>query len=318
MLLDAYDLSFFEFDDEKDPGEYGVLLCDVVHGRPPLKPTYIGIGWQWYYYGFRWGAETLGLPTTHGWDSRFINGYPYITAIRTTAEEAKAREPIFREKIRPFLEDFDNVWDGLKNDLITTYKQARESRGLKEWKDIQQLSDNELLTFFLDFAYIINRKEAETHMIMLMSICYISGALQQFWRSLFGIEAAIDPTFNALLGASENQDVRVVRDLWHLGRQAVEMGLEPVFKAKEGEAVLEELRETPEGRKWLDDLHEFLLEHGWRCERMHAYDTPAWIEKPDLLIERITLLMSSPVFPFDAERDRVMAQKAEAEKKVRE
>ena len=94
-MKDAYDLSFYEFDDEKDPKEYGVLLCDVVHGRPPMKPTYIGIGWYWYYHGIRYGADTLSLPTTHGWDSRFVNGYPYISAIRTTAEEARAeRAPL--------------------------------------------------------------------------------------------------------------------------------------------------------------------------------------------------------------------------------
>ena len=92
MLHDAYDLSFYEFDDEKDPKEYEVLLCDVLHGKPPMKPAYIGLGWFWYYHGVRYGAETLCLPTTHGWDSRFVNGYPYITGIRTTPEEAKARE----------------------------------------------------------------------------------------------------------------------------------------------------------------------------------------------------------------------------------
>ncbi|NMC93287.1 MAG: hypothetical protein GYA68_02100, partial [Syntrophorhabdus sp.] len=55
MLHDAYDLSFYEFDDEKDPKEYGVLLCDVLHGRPPMKPAYMGIGWYWYYHGVRYG-----------------------------------------------------------------------------------------------------------------------------------------------------------------------------------------------------------------------------------------------------------------------
>ena len=177
MLKDAYDLSFYEFDEERDPKVYGVLLCDVVHGRPPMKPTYMGIGWYWYYHGVRYGAARLCLPTTHGWDSRFVNGYPYITAIRTTAEEAKAREPIFRERIKPFLEDFDGVWDPLKADLLKTYKAARESRGLKEWDDIKKLSNDELLSFFLDFAYVINRKEGEVHFYMLMAAYYISGSV---------------------------------------------------------------------------------------------------------------------------------------------
>ena len=122
MLSPAYDLSFYEFDEENDPKNYGVLLCDLVHGKPPMKPLYIGVGWYWYYHGVRYGAETLCLTTTHGWDSRFIKGYPYITAIRTTETEAKAREPIFREKMKPFIENFDGVWDPLKTELLEMYK----------------------------------------------------------------------------------------------------------------------------------------------------------------------------------------------------
>ena len=130
-----------------------------------MKPAYMGIGWYWYYHGVRYGAETLCLPTTHGWDSRFVKGYPYITAIRTTPEEAKEREPVFREKIKPFLENFDGVWDPFKAELLRMYKEAKESRGLKEWEDIKKLSNNDLLSFFLDFAFI-NEKKVK-HFIML-------------------------------------------------------------------------------------------------------------------------------------------------------
>ena len=109
MLHPAYDLTFYEFDDERDTQIYDVLLCDLVHGKPPFKPLYIGVGWYWYVYAISCTAETLHLPTTKGWDYRVRDGYPYLTAMRTTEEEAKAREPIFREKIKPFIEDFDGA-----------------------------------------------------------------------------------------------------------------------------------------------------------------------------------------------------------------
>jgi pyruvate, water dikinase len=316
MLRDAYDLSFYEFDDEKDPIEYGVLLCDVVHGRPPMKPAYMGLGWFWYYHGVRYGAETLHLPTTHGWDSRFVNGYPYITAIKTTAEEAKAREPIFREKIKPFLEDFDGVWDPLKADLLATYKAAKESRGLKKWDDIKKLSNADLLSFFLDFAYIINRKEGETHFIMLMASFYIVGLLQQMWRTFFGVEASIDPEFHKLMSGFENQDMKMGRMLWQLGRKAVEMGLEKTFNETEDEALLQVLDSSEQGRAWKNLLHDFLLEHGWRSDRAHSYDSPTWIEKPSMAMARIKLLMSQTVFKFDVERERVIGDRETAEKEI--
>ena len=284
----------------------------MVHGKPPLKPLYIGIGWYWYYHGFRNGAETLQLPTTRGWDSRFIDGYPYFTAIRTTKEEAKAREPVFREKIRPFVENFDGVWDRLKTDLIKMYKEAKDSRGLKEWKDIRKLSNNDLLSFFLDFTYIINRKEGETHMIMLMSSFYIAGLFQQMWQEIFGVEASIDPDFNKLMSGFESRDIWIVRELWRLGRRAVELGLDKAFNKENGEEVIRELDKSDQGTKWLEEYREFLIEHGWRCERMHAYDTPAWVEDPSLAIWQMKMLMSSDVFPADAERDRVVKEREDA------
>jgi phosphohistidine swiveling domain-containing protein len=316
MLLPAYDLSFYEFDEENDPKNYGVLLCDVVHGKPPMKPLYIGIGWYWYYHGIRFGAETLFLPTTHGWDSRFVKGYPYITAIRTTEAEAKSREPLFREKIRPFIEDFDGVWNPLKAELMETYKKAKESRSLKKWEDIKKLSNIDLLSFFLDFAYVINRKEGETHFIMLMASYYISGLFQQMWRELFGTEASIDPNFNKLMAGYESQDVKVVRELWRISRRAVEFGLGDIFNIKDNEEVIKELGKSQAGVQWLDEYGAFLEEHGWRCERMHAYDTPAWIEKPSQGIGRVKLLMTKDVFTLDAEKGRVVEERKKMEQEV--
>ncbi len=316
MLLPAYDLSFYEFDEENDPKSYGVLLCDVVHGKPPMKPLYIGIGWYWYYHGIRYGAETLFLPTTHGWDSRFVKGYPYITAIRTTEAEAKAREPFFREKIKPFIENFDGVWDPLKAELLNTYKKAKEARGLRKWEDIQKLSNIDLLSFFLDFVYIINRKEGETHFIMLMASYYISGLFQQMWRELFGTEAPIDPNFNKLMAGYESQDIKVVRELWRLSRRAVELGLGDVFSTTEDEKVIEALKRSQAGAQWLDEYGSFLEEHGWRCERMHAYDTPAWIEKPSQGIGRVKILMTKDVFPLDVEKGRVIEERKKTEQEV--
>ncbi len=318
MLLPAYDWSFYEFDEELDPESYGVLLCDVVHGTPPMKPLYIGVGWQWYYHGFRYGSETLHLPTTKGWDSRFIDGYPYITAIRTTKDEAKAREPVFREKIRPFIENFDGVWEPYKVELISMYNEAKKARGLRQWKDIRKLSNNDLLSFFLDFAYIMNRKEGEIHMIMMMASYYINGLFQQMWQEIFGVEAPIDPNFSKLSAGFENQDIKVVRELWRGGRQAVELGLEEAFSAQDNDEVLARLQESPDGKRWLQEHTDFLAEHGWRCERMHAYDTPAWVENPAMTISQLKMLMSKDVFPFDQECHRVIKERKMVVKEVLE
>ncbi len=316
MLHPAYDLSFYEFDDENDVQSYGVLLCDFVHGKPPMKPLYMGIGWYWYYHGIRYAAEVLNLPTTYGWDSRFVNGYPYITTIRTTEAERKAREPIFKEKIKPFIEDFDGVWNPIKQDLLQTYREARESRGLKEWQDIKKLSNAELLSFFLDFAYIINRKEGEAHFLMLMASYYICGLFQKMWYDLFGVESSIDPTYNKLMAGFNNQALKVVREIWQLGRRAVELDLQDLFGAEDSKEIIKTLENSESGSQWLKEYKLFLNEHGWRCERMHAYDTPAWIEDPSQAIKEIKMLMNYEEFPVDAGRGRVMEEREKATREV--
>ena len=318
MTASAYDLSFYEFDEENDPKNYGVLLCDVVHGKPPLKPLYIGIGWYWYYHGFRYSAETLHLPTTKGWDSRFINGYPYITAIRTSAQETKERESTFRQKIRPFIEDFGNVWDGYKTELLTMYKAAKESRGIKEWDDIKKLSNNDLLSFFLDFAYIINRKEGETHMIMMSASFYIAGLFQKMYREIIGVEPSIDADYNKIMTGFESQNIWILRQLWKLGRGAVELGLENQLEEESADTVLRQLEGSEAGRQWLQLFNAFLLEHGWRCERQHAYDTPAWIEQPGLALGKIKMMMANATFASDTNIEKAVQERKAAEAGVLE
>ncbi len=51
---------------------------------------------------------------------------------------------------------------------------------------------------------------------------------------------------------------------------------------------------------------------------MHAYDAPAWVENPSLAIGRMKMLMSSDVFPADAERDRVIKEREKAVGRVLE
>jgi pyruvate, water dikinase len=76
------------------------------------------------------------------------------------------------------------------------------------------------------------------------------------------------------------------------------------------------LEKSDQGKAWLKEYNEFLMEHGWRCERMHAYDNPAWIEQPSLAIGRVKLYMHQESFPFDTERERLVEKREKAEKEV--
>jgi phosphohistidine swiveling domain-containing protein len=49
---------------------------------------------------------------------------------------------------------------------------------------------------------------------------------------------------------------------------------------------------------------------------MHAYDTPAWIERPSLGIGRIKILLREDVFLFDVERERIVKERERAEEET--
>jgi len=317
MLSPAYGMSFYEFDDEKDVASYDVLMCDMVHCIPPMTPLYFAVSWYWYNHGIRYAAETLCLPTTKGWDTRVVNGFHYITAIKTTPEEARKREPVFREKIRPFVEDFDGVWEPLKKELVDSYRNLKESRGLIKWEDIQKLSNIELLTLMNDFVFNVNRREGEIHMLLMVATFYVFGVLQQMWRELFGVEAAVDPEYQTLMAGFDSQLFRVDKLIWQLANLARELGLEDVFLAtKDNEQLLAKLDGSEAGRRWLQEYQRFLEEYGWRCVRMQEYNTPAWIEKPSAGIDAVRLSMGKLVYSPDQERARLIKERQEAEKRI--
>jgi len=116
----------------------------------------------------------------------------------------------------------------------------------------------------------------------------------------------------------EAADIIFTRGLWQLGRKAVDAGLEEVLNRTEDDHVLEALKTSEAGRKWSEEYHAYLVEHGWRADRMHAYDYPVWLEKPSIGIGRIKFMMAQPVFPFDSNRDRVNRERKEAEKEIME
>jgi len=318
MLLPAYDWTWYEFEEENDPKSYGVLLCDFAHGAPPWKPLYIGVGWYWYYHGVRLAAETLHLPSTHGWDSRFRDGMPYITVIPTTDEEAKQREPIFREKIKPYIEDFDAIWETVKADLTAAYQGLRKKYGIEKYEDIKKLSNMELLMMFLDFINDVNRKEAENHMLCMIPLNYIFGLVQEMWWEIFGVPAPVDPLYAKVMGGFDSMLFSINKELWRLGEWAKELGLGELFQTiEDSEQLLAKLGESDAGRKWLGEYREFLELHGWRCERMQDFATPNWIEKPSLGLPSIKVQMArEKTYPLDEELKRRTKEREEAEKEV--
>jgi pyruvate,water dikinase len=313
----VYGVSRFEFNEEYDLKNYTVWLCDVVHGTPPWKPLFFIESWgRWAYRALQRADERLSLPTTKGWDVRYMDGYPYPTVIETTDEEAKQREPIFRERIKPFIEDFDGQYEPLKAELMNRYQELKKKYGLEKYEDIKKLSNIDLLDLFDDFMQV-DRRDWDIHMEIMGPAYYLFGLFDEMCRELLGF-GNTDPQFAKLMAGFDSTLFRFNKELWRLGDRARELGLGELFQTtQDNEQLLAKLEESDGGRKWLSEYREFLEIHGWRCERMIAWETPSWIEKPSLGIPSIKIAIASGgAYTIDAKRERAAKERAEAEKEI--
>jgi len=49
----------------------------------------------------------------------------------TSPEEARQRAVVFRDKIRPYVEDAPTLWNRAKYDLLETYETLKRNHGLR-------------------------------------------------------------------------------------------------------------------------------------------------------------------------------------------
>ena len=316
-MVAVYGATRFEFDEKNDLDNYTVFLADVVHGTPPWRPLFFLESWgRWAYRGVQRGAEQLSLPTTRGWDIRFIDGYPYPTVIETSEEEAKKREPAFRERIRPYIEDFDAVWEKRKADLMNAYQELKKKYGLEKYEDIKKLSNIDLLDLFDDYMQV-DRLQWGIHMEFMVPAFYLFGLFDQMCRELLGF-GHTDPLFARLMAGFDSMLFRFNKEIWRLGNRVAELELSKIFQtAKDNEVLLSKLEDSAAGKKWLKEYRDFLEVHGWRNERMLDWATPNWLEKPSLGIPLIKVAITTGgAYSMDERRERAIREREAAEKEV--
>lgn len=313
----VYGVTRFEFDEENDLKNYTVFLADLVHGTPPWRPLFFIESWgQWVYRAVQRSAERLSLPTTKGWDGRYINGYPYLAVIETTEEEVKEREPVFRERIKPYIENFDALWEERKTDLMNAYQELRKKYGLKKYEGIKKLSNIDLLDLFDDYMQV-DRRQWGAHMEFMVPAYYLFGLFGQMCRELLGF-GYTDPLFARLMAGFDSMVFRFNKEIWRLGNRAVELGFGKLFRStRDGEVLLAKLEESQAGRKWLKEYRDFLEVHGWRNERMLDWATPSWIEKPSLGIPLIKVAITSGgTYTIGERREQAVRDREKAEREV--
>lgn len=262
----------FELNEEIDLPEMHSWFLDATHCVPPWTPMF---SWFWNRYcahGLKYVADLLSIPTCKGWEFKAKNGGGYCAFhIVRDEEEIRRREIKFREAVRPWIEDFDGIWERYKKEMIKLYEPIKAL-------SLDDASNFELLCHLYDLISMY-RRMWEIH-FQGMYIAYNAWLiLEDLCKKRFGITDQ-SPEFQKLLIGFDNKVFQVDKRLWQLGQLAVDRGLGNIFKTNGAKEIIPRLEQTQTGKEWLKDFRDFLMEDGWRMQRVAEINEPTWIEDP--------------------------------------
>ena len=298
-----------EFDPERDFEQSPAWFLDGTHSVPPWTPMF---GWFWINFcrhGMQYGAEKLSLPTVKGWDWRFHKGGGYLTLLLVKSEEEKQRrEARFRKAILPFIEDYDGLWGGYVDEILTRYDKLKAL-------DLDEATNIELLD---NFEETINtcRRMWEIHMYMMYGTYTAYILFENMCREIAGIDDT-SPLFHNLVSGFDNKVFQVDRRLWEFSKRARDEELAAVFVDSEPDQIGARLDTSEQGQAFMKDFMAFMNEDGWRMQRMSEINLPTWVEDPTpALVNVKQFIQKGGAFDLDEERQKVAQQREDAEKEV--
>lgn len=295
----------YDLNEEVDLPEMHSWFLDATHCVPPWTPMF---GWFWNRYcshGLKYCADLLSIPTCKGWEFKGKNGGGYCAFhIVRDEEEIKRREVKFREALRPWIEDFDGMWDRYKKEMLKRYEPIKAI-------DLDNASNCELLYHLYDLISMY-RRMWEIH-FQGMYVSYNAWLiLEDLCKKRFGMGDQ-SPEFQKLLIGFDNKVFQVDKRLWQLGRLAVEKGLGDIFETDEARDIIPKLEGIETGNEWLKEFRDFLLEDGWRMQRMAEINEPTWIEDPTPPISAIKgFIAKGGDFVLDEVRESLAKEREKA------
>jgi len=305
----CYGMTQFEFDPDRDLKSYKVWMADLAHFPKGLLPL---TGYLWtdeITYGQQYACEKLMVPESKGWDERIIDGYSYLSVIECDPEEVPEREKQYRENLRPFIEDFDGMWQKEMEKWMSVVEEFKSF-------DIENVSNIELREHLEDFFARIHYPWREIHFYYMYPVFTLMWTFGELCQELLGIDQN-HPTFKALTSGFDNRLFQVNRDLWGLGDRAKELGLGDLFLSTKDKDIIPKLEQSEAGRQWLKQYREWLKVEGWRNIDLWDVSSITWIEDPSLPLRDIKqAIAKGGTFTLDVERERLAKEREKAEKEV--
>ena len=268
-----------DFKEDIDIPEMHSWFHAAAYCTPPWTPLF---GWYWVNYvsrGLMYAAAELSIPRCKGWAERFHKGNLYVALyIVRDEKEIAEREVRFNEAIRPWIEDFDGLWNGYKKELLDIYDKLKAV-------DLDNATNHQLYNHNHDLIMAYKRMW-EIHFLPLYAANNTWLLLDEMLRNRFGVTDQ-HPEFQDMIRGFPNKVYEMDRDMWQFGKLATEMGLGSLFKENGPQSIVTELQQSDKGKKWFNKLMEYLETDevgGWRMRRSTDITEPYWLEEPAIPI----------------------------------
>lgn len=268
----------FDFDEKADVSDLHSFFFDGTHSIPRMTPMFSWFWNRYPSYGNQYAAENLSLPRYKGFCQRDFEGASYV-GLRIVRDEKEIQERAekFQEALVPWIEDFDGIWEGYKDEITAIYDRLKSL-------DVDKATNIELLNHLWDLISAF-RRVWEIHFLG-MNVSFYAIVLLEGLVERFGLTSQ-SPEFQNLFRGFDNKAFQVDRRLWELGKEAMDNGLGDVILNNSNQEAIKKFEESDAGKKWLKSLHDFLEVDGWRMVRMVDLTEPYWLEDPATVLSPI-------------------------------
>ena len=257
-------------------------FMDGVHTIPRWPALPLDHIWPMAERGLCWGCQTISHPQCKGWMWRTREASAFLSPIEVKdPEERKRREGPFRQKLKPFIEDFNGVWD----------------RSKKKWDDIwkkmyavnlEKASDIELEDFYRELV-VYELDVWKEHFFLMEGLASLTLLFEDLAKELCGINSSM-PIWAKLISGFRSKAFESDHKMFELAEKAAKLGLRDIFDKYDGLQLLEKVKAAPKGPEFLKEVNAFLsTEYGLRLVQLLNYATPTWQERPDVVLDRIKM-----------------------------
>ena len=271
VIIMAFSRPLYDFNEKMDldPNNYLVWVLGATWFPPPWSPLFIDAHYIYGKYAMQYACETISDPNTKGLDWRIYKGGYYVSIAHTTEEEKKQREPIWREKMKRILQ---NPWEQWNNYKFKLQKDFDRFFSL----NLSEMTDIELCSHFMD-VWHYNKFVQEAHFYPMYTLGSANISFKKLLTELFNIKPH-DVEYGQLHSGFENEFYKTVDALAALAALALDLGLQEVFKKSQPDEIVANLRDSENGKKWIEEFDKMIKKYGYMRRRGLEFNTPTWWE----------------------------------------